>query len=181
MAEVKKNERFVPTKNYIIALILIVGVIALSWYAFAWYKTIQENKLSTSYLVSKKVITNEIESLDKISDILSETPSQYYLYISYTGTKEIYSLEKGISKVIKEYGLNDSFYYLNISDIKNDKNYIQKVNQALGLEEDTLKSIPNIIYYEDGQVVDIVNKNDSMLTVGDFQKTLDLHKIKKDQ
>ena len=47
--------------------------------------------------------------------------------------------------------------------------------------DNTIESIPNIIYYEDGQVVDIINKNDSMLTVGDFQKALDVHKIKKDQ
>jgi hypothetical protein len=181
MAEVKKNERFIPTKNYIIAFVLIIGVIAASWYAFAWYKTIQENKLSKSYLVSKKVITNEIESLDKISDILSEAPSQYYLYISYTGTKEIYSLEKGVAKVIKEYNLKDSFYYLNISDIKDDKNYIQKINKALGLEENTITSIPNIVYYEDGQLVDIINKSSNMMTVGDFQKTLDIHKIEKDR
>ena len=181
MAEVKKNERFIPTKNYIIAFILIIGVIAASWYAFAWYKTIQENKLSSSYLVSKKVVTNEIESLDKIGDILSEAPSQYYSYISYTGTKEIYNLEKGLSKIIKEYGLNDSFYYLNISDIKDDNDYIQKVNKALKLEDNTIKVVPNIIYYEDGQVVDIINKDDNMLTVGDFQKSLDIHKIKKDQ
>lgn len=181
MAEIKKNERFVPTKNYIIAFVLIIGVIAASWYAFAWYKTIQENKLSTSYLISKKIVTNEIESLDKISDILSEAPSNYYLYISYTGTKENYNLEKSISKIIKEYGLHDSFYYLNINDIKEDKDYIDKVNKALGLEENKLKSIPNIIYYEDGEAVDIINKDSNMLTVGDFQKTLDLQKVKKDQ
>ena len=49
MADIKKNERFVPTKNYVIAVFIVVAMILLTWYAFEWYNVYKENKVSISY------------------------------------------------------------------------------------------------------------------------------------
>ena len=48
MTKIKKNETFIPVKNYVIAALIVVVMLGLTWYAFAWYKVIQENKVSTS-------------------------------------------------------------------------------------------------------------------------------------
>ncbi len=182
MAEIRKNERFVPLKNYIIAVLVIAAIIGLAFYGFAWYKVIKENRISTSYLVKNKVITKEIDNINELADVFSEAPSSYFIYISYTGNEKIYSLEKDLSKTIKDYNLNDSFYYLNINNIKDNENYIDEINKALNLEEKKVKKVPTIIYYNDGKPVDIINKEDNnMMNVGDFQKLLDANKVTKDQ
>lgn len=181
MTNVKKNERYIPTKNYILAAVIVVVMIFLTWYGFAWYSVFKENKVSTSYLVKEKVISNEIKSLSEVSDVFSEAPTTYYLYISYTGSEEIYNMEKDLKGVINEYSLNDTMYYLNITSIKEEKNYLDEINKSLKLDNEKVTSIPTILYFNDGEVVDIIKRSDdNMMNVGDFQKLLDVNKVTKE-
>lgn len=181
MTNVKKNERYIPTKNYVLAAVIVVVMIFLTWYGFTWYNVIKENKVATSYLVKEKIISNEIQSLEEASDVFSETPTRYFVYISYTGSEEIYNMEKDLKKVINNYGLNDSIYYLNVTSLKEEKNYLDKVNKALNLEDKKVTSVPTVVYFNDGKVVDIIERNDdNMMNVGDFQKLLDVNNITKE-
>ena len=88
MTEIKKNERYIPTKNYIIAFGVVIGILLLVWYCFAWYKVYKEDKVSTSYLIKNNIISNEIKDLNEIVDVFSEAPDEYYVYVSYTGDEE---------------------------------------------------------------------------------------------
>lgn len=181
MAEIKKNERYIPLKNYVIAGLIIIFIIAITCYSFAWYKVFKENKVSTSYLVQEKIVTNEIKNLEEISDIFSEVPESYFIYISYTGSEEVYNMEKDLKNIIKEYNLTDSIYYLNVTNIKENENYIEEINEAFDLEEKKVTQVPTIIYYNNGKVVDIVKRNDdNIMNVGDFQKLLDVNNITKE-
>ena len=58
MADIKKNERYIPIKNYVIAIVLVIAAIFLTWYGFAWNKVRQENKVSVSYFVKNNIISN---------------------------------------------------------------------------------------------------------------------------
>ena len=51
MTNVKKNERYIPLKNYVLAAVVVVVMILLTLYGFAWYNVLKENRVSTSYLV----------------------------------------------------------------------------------------------------------------------------------
>lgn len=182
MADIKKNEKFIPTKNYVIAAIIVIAAILLTWYGFAWNKVRKENKVSISYLAKNNIITKEIDSLDELNNIMQETPDKYFIYISYTGDEKIYNLEKEIAPIIKDYQLNDSFYYLNVSDIKDNDNYIDKINEKLGLKESKITNIPTVIYVNDGTVSKsgiITTADGSLMTKNDFQKFLDINKIEK--
>lgn len=181
MTNVKKNERYIPIKNYVLAVVIVAVMILLTLYGFAWYKVLKENKVSTSYLVKEKIISNEIKGLDEVNDVLSEAPAKYYLYVSYTGSEEIYNMEKDLKKVINDYSLNDSMYFLNITDIKDEKDYIDRINKSLNLEERKIKKVPTIIYFNDGKVVDIVERlDDNIMNVGDFEKLLETNKVAKE-
>ena len=181
MTNVKKNERYIPLKNYVLAAVIVVVIIALTWYAFAWYKVFNENKVSSSYLVKEKVITKEITSLNEVSDVFSEAPNTYFVYVSYTGAEEVYNMEKDLKSLIVDYGLNDYIYYLNVTSIKDDKDCLEQVNNALSLEEQKITSIPTIIYYNDNKVIDIVKReDDNIMNAGDFQKLLDVNNIAKE-
>ena len=123
MTNIKKNERFIPLKNYIIAIGLVVVIIALTWYGFAWYKIKEEQKVSESYLAKEKVIFKELD-LDEVSAVFSEPPAEYFIYVSYTGDKEIYNMEKELKSLIQEYNLNENMYFLNVTSTKKEDNYI---------------------------------------------------------
>ena len=181
MTNVKKNERYIPLKNYVLAAVVVVVIIALTIYGFAWYDVLKENRVSTSYLVKEKIISQEIQNLEGVKDAFSEAPETYFIYISYTGSEEVYDLEKNLKDIINGYELNDQIYYLNITSIKDDKDYLKKINDALDLEEGTIKSVPTILYYNEGKVVDIVERNDdNMMNSGDFQKLLDVNRVTKE-
>lgn len=181
MAEVKKNERYVPMKNYFIAVIVVVGIILLTWYGFAWYKVIKESKVATSYLVSEKIISNEINGLEEVADVFSEVPNSYYVYISYTGNEEIYEMERDISSLIKDYNLSDHFYYFNITSFKDDTNYLEEINEVFKLEDKKVENVPTIIYFKEGKAVNIINSEDKgIMNVGDFQKMLDINGASKE-
>ena len=184
MADVKKNERYIPIKNYVIAIVLIFVAIFLTWYGFAWNKVRQENKVSVSYLVKNNIVSKEIKSLNEISSITQEAPERYFIYISYTGDEDIYKLEKEIAPIIKKYELGDYIYYLNVTDIKKEDkdNYIDKINKELGLEETKITNVPTIIYFVDGIVPKsgiITTADGKLMTKSDFQKFLDINKIEK--
>ncbi len=180
MTTVKTNERYIPLKNYCLAAVIVLVIIVATWYGFAWYKVIKENKVSKSYLVNEKIISQEIKDLSEVNDVLSEPLSTYYIYVSYTGSEEIYNMEKELKSLIVDYDLSDKFYYLNVTEIKDDKDVIEKVNDALHLEGKDIENIPTILYIKDGEVVDLIVREDNqIMTKGDFQKLLDVNNIKK--
>ena len=173
MSKVKENERFIPMKNYLIAIGLVIAAVLLTIYGFAWYNVLKENRVSQSYLVKEKVISSEIQSLDEVEAIFAEVPDEYFIYISYTGSEEIYNMEKELTKVINKYELNDQIYYLNVTTIKDKEGYIDDINKSLNLDQ-KVKQVPTIIYVKEGKVVDIIERKDNnIMNVGDFQKLLD--------
>ncbi len=180
MTNVNKNERFIPLKNYVIAFVVVVVIIALTFYGFAWYKVVKESRVSESYLVKEKVISKEINDLNEVDVVFIEPPATYFIYVSYTGDEPIYNMEKEMKDVINEYHLNDSFYYLNVTSIKEANDLIEQVNEALHLEEKKINKVPTIIYFKDGKVVDMITReDDSLITSSDLEKLLDRNHIKK--
>lgn len=184
MADIKKNERFIPIKNYVIAVLIVVVMVLLTWYAFEWYNVYKENKVSISYLMKNKVLSKEINSLNEVNDVFSEAPASYFIYVSYTGDEKIYEMEKELGDLIKEYKLEDSMYFLNVTDIKNESNYIDKINNALSLEEDDkIEQVPTILYFKDGTIASsgsIKKEDNNLMNAGDFQKLLDINNISKE-
>lgn len=179
MSKDKENERFIPMKNYLIAIGLVVAAVLLTLYGFAWYNVLKEGRVSQSYLVKEKVISSEIQSLEEVDAVFAEVPDEYFVYVSYTGSEEIYNMEKDLKKVINKYELNDQFYYLNLTTIKDKENYIDDLNKSLNLEQ-KVKQVPTIIYVKEGKVVDIIDRSDNnMMNVGDFQKLLDIYYVTK--
>ena len=92
-------------------------------------------------------------------------------------------MEKDLKKLIKEYKLQDKFYYINIDSIKSSDNKISLVNELLGLDDIKVEKVPTIIYVnKDNKVLRnniITRKDDSLMEVGDFQKLLDINEISK--
>ncbi len=185
MTSIKKNERFVPIKNYVLAGVIVVVVILLAWYAFAWYKVVNENRISTSYLVNEKVISKELK-LEEVSSVFSEPLNEYFIYVSYTGSEDVYNMEKDIEGVINQYGINDKLYYLNVTDVKDEDDFKKKINDTLGevldMNGKEVSTVPTIIYCKDGKVVDIINRLDNnIMSRWDFEQILDRNNVEEEE
>ena len=177
-----KNDRYIPAKNYIIAGLIVVGSILLVLYGFSWYRAYQKHLYSKSYLVKNGVITKEIKSKTEFDNVLKESGNEYFVLISYTGSKDTYKLEKDLKKVITDYNIEDYFYYYNVTDLKKDKDYIDEINNSLKEFDVKIKNVPTIIYINNNTITNsgIINRDDkNMMTAGDFQKLLDLNQIEK--
>ena len=177
-----KDKPVVAPKKYLIALCLFVGIILVTIYIFKWYQVFNTEKIKESYLISSGTITNEISSLSELSDVLSETPDEYFLYISYTNDKNIYDMEVNLKKIIQKYELQDKFYYLNIDEIKKNDGYVEEINSALNLNQERVSSIPTILYYKDHSLVPggiIVKDPNALMQASDFEQMLETMEITK--
>ncbi|MBE6161124.1 MAG: hypothetical protein E7158_02745 [Firmicutes bacterium] len=169
-------KRYTPLKTYIIAIICGIAVIGLSIYAFKWYQVYEEEQTRESYLVKTNTISMQIVDINNIDTILMEAPSDYFIYISYTKSKDVLSLEKKLKKVIDKYGVNDMIYYIDATN--NRDSYIDKLNSLLKLD---LKEAPAIIYVKDNiaKNSNIIQSNKKIITADDFEKLIKDNGIEK--
>lgn len=182
MPKTKKNERYISTRNYVIAFIVMALIVVLTLYGFKWYEVYEENKVSQSYLIKEGTIKNEIKDLNEIEAIFSEAPDEYFIYISYSNDENIYKMEKDLKELILDYNLQDKFYYINVTDIKTNDNYIEELNEALNLDEQKITKVPTILYYKNGTLTKggILNRDDdNIISAADFQQFLDIKDIEK--
>jgi len=173
-----KNDKYISPKNYIYAFLILVGGIVLTLYIFEWYQVKQEEKLMTSYLISSNTIESNITDIESLEQITQEAPSSYFIYIGYTGDEDVYNLEKELKRVIDKYKLNDEFYYLDITNLKNkNQDYLKEINSKLDVD---LENVPAIIYVNEGKILDsnvLDGVNDTKLKVSDFEQLLDIYEF----
>lgn len=172
--EVKNNKNILTSRNILIIISVFLILLLAITYIYRVNKINETEKYSTSYLLSTSTINLEIKNLDEVNQILTEAPNEYFVLITYTDNKDTYNLETGLKTIIDKYKLSDSFYYINIKDLLNQDNYLTRLNNAFGTVKIT--SVPIILYYKDGKMVDTVYRNDNnMINASDFQKLLDIY------
>ena len=170
--DVKKKEY--TTKDIIIACLIIIIVILLGIYIFKVTSNRNKGKIENSYLLSTGTVRLVIDDLDDVSQTLSEAPTEYFVLITYTNDEATYNLENGLKKIIDDYKLNTSFFYLNIKDYMNDDDYLQKLNTTFNT--DKITKVPIILYYKNGTLIDTVKRDDNnVINAGDFQRLLDIY------
>lgn len=177
-----KNERYIPIKNYVIAVLVVIGVVLITLYCMEWYKVLQENKLSSSFLIKSNTITNEVKELEEVKTVFSEMPEDYFVYISYTGNEKIYNMEHDLEEVIDDYNLNDKFYFINVTKAMERDDYIDKINEALDLKDQKIETVPTIIYYKDGEIANdgiLTREDDNIFNASDFVKFLEEKEYEK--
>ena len=161
-------------KNKAIVICVVIILVLGGLYIYKWKQVKNEEKLMTSYLINSGTINLEINNLSDVNQVLSESPIEYFVLINYTNNEATYNLEYGIKQIIDDYKLNDVFYYYNATDLMKEENYLNKLNEAF--KTDLIKTVPIILYFREGKIVDIVKRNDNnVINAGDFQKLLDIY------
>lgn len=162
MAKAKYKNKSISTKKYIIALFVVIGIIFIVLYINKWQQVKEDEKYFNSYLITSNTISLEMNEINQISSVLSETPNYYFVYISYTKDKDVYNLEKKLKPLVDEYNLKDNFYFINVTDIKDEnKNYKDDIAQELNVDNEILNKVPIILYFKDGSfIASIHNANE---------------------
>ena len=172
--------RVVLTVAYtLITAILIIG------FAETYTSNLKvESNYKSAYLVEEEIIDeSHILSLNNAKNVLDSLNGDYFVYVGYTKmyNSEVQILDMGIANLINKYDLKDKFYYLNIDSIINKKNKIALVNKYLGYRDVLISKIPTIVYVNSENIVRIENiitrEDDKLMTVGDFQKLLDINQF----
>ena len=158
----------------IFILISILLIIFLILYFFKWHQVNEESKYINSYLLTSKTISQEMNDLNEIDNVLLETPDYYFVYISYTEDKKVYNNEKKLKPLIEEYDLQDKFYFINVTDIKkNNANYLEDIASKLNISKTKIPKVPIILFFKDNTLV-----GDGVYNAKDFEKLLEENDIK---
>lgn len=176
------KSRYTPLKNYVIAIGAVLLVVFLSLYLFKWYKVYQEEQTRESYLLKTNTVSMQITNIKDINTILSESPSNYFVYIGYRNSTDVLKIEKKLKKIIDAYGINDSIYYVDITDEMKNAEYLDDLNSNLDLNSLELKNVPAIIYFDNKDRVqkdDIIEFDSSKNVKSDFENLLKENGIEK--
>lgn len=167
----KENLRVIPKGNYAkistIFIITIIIVIA----AFVSYR------MHINYVNNIPVIRgtlSEIEEKDLNNYIMEH--SDFLLYIGVANDENCRRLESDLKKVLKDRNLLDTIY-LNISTVS-DKGEFYNVFNSNYSDNVKLNNYPAFVIFSDSKVVDLVQRKNNKLNIGDIESLLDEYQIK---
>lgn len=172
MPKKKKDEnRFIPLKNYYVAAFVFIGIILITLYIFKWYEVKESEKYRESYLVSTDTVSLEINEENELKQVFLEAPEEYFVYIGYRNDKDAYNIEKKLKPIIEKYDLKNIFYYVDATDLKENDNFFNMLNETLKLGKEKIDKIPTIIYFGENNY-EIVNMDDftNLLIKEGFEK-----------
>ena len=175
MASTKIKYKNQIVKKYFVGLCIILAIIFLALYLHRWNTVKEQEKYYNSYLISTNTISLEMNDINEIRSVLSETPSYYFLYISYTQDKEVYHLEEELKPLIDEYQLQNNFYFLNVTDFKDtNTDYMSDIANELSISNNIITDVPIILYFKDGELA----TTHGIFTADEFQDLLEMQDIK---
>lgn len=170
MAKKKSKKDIYSLKKVIYIALSVIIIILLIWYAYSWYKVKNAEKYYISYLLNSNTVSLEIKDLNEVVQVLKESPSEYFVLISYTGDEIAYNLEKKLKSLIDKFNLKDELYYFNVNSIKNDDDLYEKINNTFNTK--LINNIPAILYFKNNELVKVIdNENISKLYI-EFKNTL---------
>lgn len=182
--KITKKDKYNDTSKYLyIGGLILIGFFLISGiYTLVQYETVY--KFENSYLLTTKTIdSDKVLNLNNAKETLSKVDGDYFIYISYSNDSSVYNLEVKLRSLINSYNIGDKFYYLDINSIKNDSDVATKVNAYLGYRDAKVSKVPTIIYVNKDNIIKIENiitrEDNNLMTVGDFQKLLDINVFSK--
>jgi replicative DNA helicase len=147
-----------PAKNYYTVLIVSVLVVVFTLVFRSIYLKYVES-LNVSLFQDKSV--NQINTED--FDFALTEVSEAILYVSYSGNKEITSIDRKVYKLLERKNLIDKVIYWDITDLYNSGSYLSTLRNKFPEVSDNISIAPLIIYIKDGKAVDVISSEFSLI------------------
>lgn len=165
---VKKD---VPSRNYLYLLLIVFGVVVLTFYINAWAKTYRTKKLETSPMegVVEKLNINELGmSVSEMNEVL--------LYFGYTNNEKIYEMEKRIISFAKREDIISKMIYVDVTEKKSNNQYLKDVKEVFSDFDDKVEA-PFILYIKNGKIVDYVKPEYGLVQTYQIKKLIDEYNL----
>ncbi len=167
------KKKDIPRKNYYIVIAVTILVVLLMIFVRSFYLSYKSSKLSNSIFSNK--IVNQIH-MDDFDFAIAEI-SDVILYVSYTGSNEIYSMEKRLFKEIENNNLTDKIIYLDVTKYNKNNKYIKTLRDKFPNIDNEINSAPLFIYIKDGQAVEAMSSEFRMVDYKILNKLVDKYEI----
>ena len=149
----KIKDKRITVKNYIIIAGLFIVTGSLIIILANYYKDYRQ------YYRSIPVINGYIIEIseDELDNYLLEN-NDTYIYIGRAEDNNSRKLEKDLKNIIKKYNLKDKTIYINLSKVRNQKEFIKYFNNKyMGLKE--INTYPSFIIIRNKKILDLVSGN----------------------
>lgn len=162
-------------KNYIILVVILLLVVGLTIYLCECFKVYNEEQKTIP--VIRGTLISEITEVD-LEPFLIENPSTI-IYACTSSSDKCRSFEKDFKKVINKYGLQDTIVYLNLSNVVDQKAFVDEFNSKHEYKKGKLTTnYPVVIYFEEGKVKNILQgKKDEKLKIKKVKDFIELNKV----
>ena len=167
----KKKE--IPSKNYIIVIIVTILVVLLMIFIRSFYLNYKSSKLSESIFSSQTVKQIHMDDFDFAIREVSDS----ILYVSYTGSNEIYSMEKKLYKELEKNNLLDKIIYLDITKYTKGNKYITILKNKFPNIDNEINSAPMFIYIKDGAAVEAMSSEIKMIDYKTLNRLVNKYEI----
>lgn len=172
----KKTEegRVIPTKNYIILVVLFVAIVALVLYLCNLYHVYDEHQREIPVI---RGTLSEIQP-DELEHYLMENPTSV-IYMCTASDESCRDYEKDLKKLVEKKELQESIIYVNLSDI-DQLEFIDKFNAKYPYRVSLKKNYPAFVAFEDGKVRSILQADkDDELTISETEQFIELNQIEE--
>ena len=163
--------REIPKKNYIIFAFVIVVSIGIILYCMRWYTMSQSVDKSN---VMDGVVS-ELKS-DELSSYLLDNPN-VIVYLAPSDSDENKSLEDELQNLIVSKNLTNEFIYLDSSLITDNRIYEdygeRYFSETLKNQSIDLSVTPNLWYFHDGKITDVMNTVSRKSSIQDVEYFLE--------
>ena len=166
--EVKK----IPTKNYLLLLVLFAATFLLIYYLYRWYVVYSDyqNQIPVIREYLSEVTEQEMEHY------IQENPTAV-IYVCTAADIECRNFEKNFRKLVEKDSLKEYITYVNLTD-ENKDSFISRFNQRYPHKKIRLTKYPAIIVFEDGVISSILQADkDNKLTITDVKQFLKTNKV----
>ena len=178
MAKKKSKKNNIDFKKIFYFIIGFLLIIFLVWYIISLKNVKQEEKLMNSYLITSNTLSVEIKDLSETVQVLKESPSEYFVYISYTNDEKVFNFEKKLKKLIDNYNLKDEFYFVNVTNIKDDENFYTEINNTFNTK--LINNIPCILHFKNNELKKVIYNKDLNKTYTNFENLLKENEFDKE-
>ena len=163
--------REIPKKNYVIFAFVIIISLGIIVYCMRWYQMSQSAGKSNIM----DGVVSELKS-DELSSYLLDNPN-VIVYLAPSDSDENKSLENELQDFIVGKNLTNEFIYLDSSLITDGRiydDYEEKyLSETLKNQSIDLSVTPNLWYFHDGMITDVMNTVSRTSSIQDVEYFLE--------
>ncbi len=165
-----KDNKKIPTKNYVIVFVVFALCIGCVFGIRAWYRNYKEYNL-TIPVISGKISELKLDEFDEYVTAHDD----FYLYIGTASNSNCRSIENKLVNLLEKRNIKDETIYLNMSNEKSSNELYNKLSK-MGTMNKNFK-YPIFIIIKDGKILGSVIKSKGTVRIGDIEKLLDEYEV----